>query len=39
MKRRHLIVDTNSITYIGKESNELEETETLGLSNETYYVL
>jgi hypothetical protein len=34
MHRRHLAVD--SILYIGKESNELEETEVLGLDDETY---
>jgi len=34
MRRRHLCA--HSICYIGKESNELEETEVLGLDDETY---
>lgn len=34
MRRRHITVD--SIVYIGKEANELEEREILGLDNETY---
>jgi len=34
MRRRHLNV--NSICYIGKEANELEETEVLGLDEDTY---
>jgi hypothetical protein len=34
MCRRHLRVD--SILYIGKEANELEETQILGMDNETY---
>ncbi|MFC1506400.1 hypothetical protein ACFLQ6_04945 [Thermoproteota archaeon] len=33
MKRRHITIDPSSITYIGKESNELEETEILGIVN------
>jgi hypothetical protein len=36
MKRRHLTVNSDSITYIGKESNELEEIEMLGIKKETY---
>jgi len=34
MRRRHLVAD--SIRYIGKEANELEESETLGVDDETY---
>jgi hypothetical protein len=34
MRRRHLRVD--SIHYIGKEANELEETQILGIDDETY---
>jgi hypothetical protein len=34
MRRRHLLVD--SIRYIGKEANELEQTEVLGICDETY---
>ena len=34
MRRRHLRAD--SICYIGKESNMLEETEVLGIDDETY---
>lgn len=34
MRRRHLRAD--SICYIGKESNMLEETEALGVDDETY---
>ncbi|MGO9644026.1 MAG: hypothetical protein ACLPY5_04695 [Candidatus Bathyarchaeia archaeon] len=34
MRRRHLNV--KSIRYIGKEANELEETEVLGLDEYTY---
>jgi len=34
MRRRHLVAD--SILYIGKEANELEESEILGVDDETY---
>lgn len=34
MRRRHLRV--NSILYIGKEANELEEEQILGIDEETY---
>ncbi|MGP8127476.1 MAG: hypothetical protein ACLP9D_06700 [Candidatus Bathyarchaeia archaeon] len=34
MQRRQLVLD--KIAYIGKEANELEETETFGLDSETY---
>jgi hypothetical protein len=34
MRRRHLVAD--SIRYIGKEANELEESEILGVDDETY---
>jgi hypothetical protein len=34
MRRRHLVAD--SILYIGKEANELEESEILSLDDETY---
>ena len=34
MRRRHLVAD--SIRYIGKEANELDESEILGADDETY---
>ncbi len=34
MKRRHLLVEKAG--YIGKEANELEETEVLGIKEDTY---
>lgn len=34
MRRRHLLAD--SIRYIGKEANELEETQILGIDDESY---
>lgn len=34
LKRKHLEIDKNSIKYIGKESNELEVSEVLGVSEE-----
>lgn len=36
MKRRHLFVDETGIRFIGKESNELEETEILGVWEDSY---
>jgi len=33
---RHLHLNVKSIRYIGKEANELEESEVLGLDDETY---
>ncbi len=36
MKRRHLLVGAKGIKYIGKESNELEETEVLGVLEDSY---
>ena len=37
MRRRHIhLKSRKSIVYIGKEHNELEETETLGLDEDTY---
>ena len=36
LKRRHIKVD--KIRYIGKESNNLEETEIFGVDKETYAV-
>lgn len=36
MKRRHLRIQKSHIRYIGKEATELEETEALGVDNETY---
>ena len=34
MKRRHLFIE--KVKYIGKEANELEETELLGLGKDAY---
>ncbi len=34
MRRRHLFV--NKIVHIGKEANELEETEVLGVNEDSY---
>ena len=34
LKRRHLTINQDSIRYIGKESNELEESEVTGVSKE-----
>ncbi|MGI0047736.1 MAG: hypothetical protein ACREBB_11205 [Nitrosotalea sp.] len=34
LKRRHLTINRDSIRYIGKESNELEESEVVGVSKE-----
>ena len=34
LKRRHLTINRDSIRYIGKESNELEESEIVGVSKE-----
>lgn len=36
MKRRHLHVAQGQIGYIGKEVNEIEETEVLGLPEDSY---
>lgn len=36
MKRRHLVV--NKIVHIGKEANELEETEVFGVTEDSYVV-
>lgn len=33
LKRRHLTINKNSIRYIGKESNELEQSEIFGVSS------
>lgn len=34
LERKHLEIDKNCIKYIGKESNELEESEVVGVSKE-----
>jgi len=34
LKRKHLVIDKDSIKYIGKESNELEISDILGVSEE-----
>jgi hypothetical protein len=36
MKRRRLHVTKNNIHYIGKEADEIEETEVLGVSDRSY---
>jgi hypothetical protein len=36
MKRRHLRIHRSRIHYIGKEADEIEETEVLGVDDETY---
>lgn len=36
LKRRHLTINQDSIRYIGKESNELEESEIIGVSKDNY---
>jgi hypothetical protein len=36
MKRQHLPLDDAQISYIGKEADEIEETETLGGAKESY---
>jgi hypothetical protein len=40
LKKRHLTINKNSIRYIGKESNELEQSQVFGVSKEdtTQYV-
>jgi len=36
LQRKHIVIDKNSIQYIGKESNELEESEVLGVDKDNY---
>ena len=36
MKRRHLFITKDQINYLGKEANEIEETEILGVTEDTY---
>ena len=36
LSRKHVTIDSSSIRYIGKESNELEETEILGVTDKNY---
>jgi len=36
MKRRHLFISEEGIRYIGKEANEIEDTEILGVSADSY---
>lgn len=38
LKRKHIFFDSSSIKYIGKESNELEESEIIGVSDDDYTV-
>ena len=36
LKRRYITIDTTSIYYIGKESNELDETQIIGVDGNNY---
>ena len=36
LQRRHISIDKKSITHIGKESNELEESMLIGVNEENY---
>ncbi|MDH3311955.1 MAG: hypothetical protein OEM28_02265 [Nitrosopumilus sp.] len=36
LSRKHVAINKSSIRYIGKESNELEESEVLGVSGKDY---
>ena len=36
LSRKHVTIDSSSIRYIGKESNELEESEVLGVTDKDY---
>ena len=36
LSRKHVAIDSSSIRYIGKESNKLEESEVLGVSDDDY---
>jgi hypothetical protein len=36
LPRRHVVIDEDSIRYIGKETNDLEESETVGVSEDNY---
>lgn len=36
MKRRHLLIREENVKYLGKEANEIEETEILGVTDESY---
>jgi hypothetical protein len=36
MKRRHLVIQKTHVGYIGKEADEIEETERLGVSDRSY---
>ena len=36
LSRKHVVIDSSSIRYIGKESIELEESEVLGVSDKDY---
>jgi hypothetical protein len=36
LERKHLVIDESSIHYIGKESNELEKSEVLGVNTDNY---
>ncbi len=36
MKRRHLFITEQNVKYLGKEANEIEETEIFGTSEKSY---
>lgn len=36
LQRKHIVIDESSIHYIGKESNELEESQIIGVDGESY---
>lgn len=36
LKRKHVLIDKASIYYLGKESNELEESEMIGIDTNSY---
>jgi hypothetical protein len=36
LPRRHVVIDDDSIRYIGKETNDLGESETIGVNEENY---
>jgi hypothetical protein len=38
LRRRHVNIDEASVHYIGKESNQLEESETIGVRADNYII-
>lgn len=36
LQRKHVVIDASSIHYIGKETNELEVVEVIGVDPESY---